>query len=173
MLPDPPTITLAPALPVNIGHLPPSAHYEAPADHPTTIAPFSHQANSQEYYGGDYPIIVKPDNYSQLNHDYLRKKYRRKYDNPQKMTELLLEQTIIVENLVTAIAGKMDIAAIGVLSGIINSLDGSGNVDQSTGKATVDSGDKQRALHKAGLIFHFFFIFFVFIHSFFFLLFFS
>lgn len=68
------------------------------------------------------------------------------------MKELLGEQTAVCENLATAVEGKMDMAAIGVLNSIIASLDSSSSsVEMSTGKGTVDCGDRQRALFKAGI----------------------
>ncbi len=159
MLPDPPSISLAAAVPINISHHVPQAHHAPTLDQPITIAPFSHPS-TQNYDGGDYHPAPRPDNYNAMNHECLRKKYRRKYENPQRMGEVLAEQTIIVENLQTAVEGKMDVAAIGVLSSIINSLDGSAATpDTSVSKATVDSGDKQRALYKAGEKLFFIFLF--------------
>ncbi len=91
----------------------------------------------------------------------MNRKYRRKYENPERIRELMAEETAIVENLNTAIEGKMDIAAIGVLSSIVNQLDPNANnisssvsvveMNASTGKANVDGGDRQRALFKAGI----------------------
>eukprot|EP01038_Epipyxis_sp_PR26KG_P004281 gene4281-6066_t len=84
--------------------------------------------------------------------DYLKRRYRRKHENPEKIRELLVEQKSTVDNLKTAIETKMEIAVIGVLNGIITSLDaGSNDISTSVGKATVDGGDRQRALFRCGI----------------------
>ncbi len=124
-------------------------------DRPVTIAPFSDvvgpSVQLQNPSDMVAPHALVPEALKHLQHDYLKRKYRRKYENPEKMRELLAEQTVICDNLTTAVEGKMDIAAIGVLNSIINSLDSSSASEMSTSKATVDCGDRQRALFKAGI----------------------
>jgi hypothetical protein len=46
------------------------------------------------------------------------RRYRKKYENTEKIKELMSEQVSVVENLNTAIEGKMEIAVIGNLSNI-------------------------------------------------------
>ena len=43
------------------------------------------------------------------------RRYRKKYENTEKIKELMSEQVSVVENLNTAIEGKMEIAVIGNL----------------------------------------------------------
>lgn len=93
---------------------------------------------------------LQHEQYSQMNTEYLRRRYRRKYENPAKIRELLIEQTQIVENLKTATEGRMDVAVIGVLQSILVGLD-SANHEGSSGKSSVDPGDRQRALFKANI----------------------
>lgn len=93
------------------------------------------------------------EHYATMNSEYLKRRYRKKYENPEKIKELLAEQTVVVENLRTAVEGKMSAAVIGVLHGIIAELDSANyqQPDASTSKAIVDSGDRQRALYKANI----------------------
>ena len=58
-----------------------------------------------------------------LNSDYLRRRYRKRHENPEKIKELLSEQVAVVENLSTAVESKMDVAVIGVLHGILLGLE--------------------------------------------------
>lgn len=44
---------------------------------------------------------------------YFCRRYRKKYENTDKIKELMIEQFSVVENLKTAIEGKMEIAVIG------------------------------------------------------------
>jgi hypothetical protein len=92
------------------------------------------------------------EQFSQLSNEYLKRRYRKKYENPDKIRELLNDQIVIVEHLRTAVEGKMDIAAVGVLNDIILALD-SGNHDSNTSvsKHHFDAGDRQRALYKANI----------------------
>lgn len=90
------------------------------------------------------------ENFANLSADYLKRRYRRRHENPEKINQLLTEYNRIVSNLVTAIEGKMDVAAIGVLHEILVSLD-SGNNEGSTGKSNIDSGDRQRAYYKSNI----------------------
>ena len=46
------------------------------------------------------------------------RRYRKKYENTEKIKELMSEQVSVVENLNTAIEGKMEIAVIGNLRNI-------------------------------------------------------
>jgi hypothetical protein len=120
-----------------------------------------------------------PANYSQLNNEYIRRRYRRKYEYPEKSRELLTEVTQLVDNLKTAIEGQMEAAIAGTLQQITLSLDngvlygatGAGTGNTGTSGATpsaaaatatnssashccgggVDAGDRQRALCKAGV----------------------
>jgi hypothetical protein len=92
---------------------------------------------------------LQNENYAHLNADYLKRRYRRRHENPEKINQLLADYNRIIANLVTAVEGKMDVAAIGVLQEIISSLDGSHN--DSTSKSSIDSGDRQRALFKCNI----------------------
>ncbi len=157
-IPDPPP-------PSNYGLVP--EHSSAPHQAPSaTTANLSATAlaiaAANAAANGTGPHI--PENLMQLNNEYVRRRYRRKYENPEKSKELLLEQQHIVDNLKTAIEGKMDVAAIGVLQQIITALDGgilyppvtitgpNGHIDSSVSKnAQIDPGDRQRALCKANI----------------------
>lgn len=94
---------------------------------------------------------AQAEKFAQLNSEYLKRRYRRKYENPERIRELLAEQIAIVENLQTAIEGKMDVAVIGVLQSILVALDSSNNIEGSVSRASVDAGDRQRALFKANI----------------------
>ena len=89
------------------------------------------------------------ENYAHLNAEYLKRRYKRRHENPEKINQLLADYNRIVSNLVTAVEGKMDVAAIGVLHEIIVGLDAGNN--ESTSKSTIDSGDRQRALFKCNI----------------------
>lgn len=104
------------------------------------------------------------ENYAQVNSEYLKRRYKRRHENPEKIKELMADATSTVENLRTAAEGKMDAAAVGVLHTILVAIEaGSGNyvdsVEQSYGQQTQgkekeyveDAGDRQRALFKANI----------------------
>jgi hypothetical protein len=103
------------------------------------------------------------ENYAQMNSEYLKRRYKRKHENPEKIRELMAEAVTAVENLRTAIEGKMDAAAIGVLQGILVAIEaGSGQGDSNENDFTAivkdnnqntveDAGDRQRALFKANI----------------------
>jgi hypothetical protein len=158
LLPDPPTISLAAAIPINIAHYP--RDHSAEHTPVTTHAPFSNSLDSS-VHNSPVPVVQYDPETKKMSKEYMNRKYRRKYENPERIRELMAEETAIVENLTTAIEGKMDIAAIGVLSSIVNQLDANANnisssvsvveMNASTGKANVDGGDRQRALFKAGI----------------------
>lgn len=102
-------------------------------------------------HGNDYQAHKEHvEQYAQMNTEYLKKRYRRKYENPSKIRELMNEQLTVIENLKTAIEGKMDLAVVGILQSILVALDTS-NYEGSSSKASVDAGDRQRALFKANV----------------------
>jgi hypothetical protein len=115
-----------------------------------TPNPFIQQVSMDGVHGS---ITSANDNYSTLNAEYLKRRYRRRHENPEKMAQLMAEYGRILGNLNTAIEGNMGVAAIGLLHEILVSLDADNNtnVDTSQGKSTMDSGDRQRALYKSGM----------------------
>lgn len=101
--------------------------------------------------GNDYHAHKEHvEQYTQMNTEYLKKRYRRKYENPSKIRELMNEQLVVIENLKTAIEGKMDLAVIGILQTMLVALDSS-NYEGSSSKASIDAGDRQRALFKVNV----------------------
>jgi hypothetical protein len=97
---------------------------------------------------------VTQEQYYLLNVDYHKRRYRKKYENPDRFRDLVSEQKTVIEHLKTAVEGKMEIAVIGVLSDILVSLDpnagDSNNLNTSSTSKGIDIGDRQRALYKAG-----------------------
>jgi len=99
-----------------------------------------------------------PIELSALDNEALKRRYRRKYENAEKIKELMVEQFATVENLSTAIEGKMEIAVIGILMGLITSLETAGAAlssdaltNVSSSKSVVDGGDLQRALYRCDI----------------------
>jgi hypothetical protein len=142
LLPDTPTT----AIPIDI------AHYRC--DHstnhtPVSIASFFNSHDPVHEHNAQSAVTQHENEANHLSIENMKRRYRRKHENPERIRELMGEKTAIVENLNTANEGKMDIAAIGILSSIIMQLDSNG--DASPGKVNVDSGDRQRALFKAGI----------------------
>jgi hypothetical protein len=117
-----------------------------------TPNPLLHQTSMEGVHVGG-AVTSANDHYATLNADYLKRRYRRRHENPEKMAQLMSEYGRILGNLNTAIEGTMDVAAVGLLHEILVSLDSDNNtnVDTSQGKSTMDSGDRQRALYKSGM----------------------
>lgn len=112
----------------------------------------------------NYQLVL--DNYAQLNHEYVRRKYRKRYDNPEKLRDLLTEHTTTLDQLKTAVEGRMDLAVVGILNSIIQVLDPLSNlasnsahasvntsqlIEFSYSKATIDPGDHQRTFFRANV----------------------
>eukprot|EP01039_Chlorochromonas_danica_P002530 gene2530-2771_t len=107
------------------------------------------------------------ENYAQMNSEYLKRRYKRRHENPEKIRELMAESTQIVDNLKTAVEGKMDAAAIGILQSVLVAIEaGSGGASGNTSAKVdfvnfstkdtpsayvEDAGDRQRALYKASM----------------------
>lgn len=120
----------------------------------------SHGLNPQAAPATVYSTAMVED-YAQKSNEYLKRRYKRRHEHPEKIRELMTESTAVVDNLRTAIEGKMDAAAIGVLQSILVAIEAGSGVSNPTTIYTnpkekekeyvEDAGDRQRALFKANI----------------------
>jgi hypothetical protein len=92
------------------------------------------------------------------HNEYLTRRYRRRYENGDRIRELIAEEKQVLDNLKTAIDSKMDVAVVGILNNMLTTFDafqvpGEDLNSESAGTSpnSSDMGDRQRALFRCGI----------------------